>query len=344
MGCRVARPLSSKYSLERGYSFNLRLGKNLEFWRKAVRNQNMDFSLVIDGKEGSGKTVLGQQVAEFFDIDGELDLNTQICFTPKQFEKAVLSLKQFKSIVWDEARSGLNRRRSTQKVNTQITDMLSRCRRRNLFLIIIMPAFYDMDLNVAVHRTRALIHVWYDFGSEDPDKPLRRGFFRFYTEEGKKSLYTNKFHRMSYNYPFLRNSCFDGTFTDHWCVDEKEYDRLKFESEEVLRSEEGGSYRKDAVLKVERGKLLGFLVEHSFFKEKRNALDKIAEFYHVSRRTLYQWMQDVRESEREVVLERIKTHNSLDREDSLHNNLASPQIGQNGLVSTPIAQNGGDRK
>lgn len=222
----AGRPLSTEESLMMGFSFNKRLARNLERLRAAVLSQDFDCIILIDGKEGGGKSVLAQHVAAFLDITRRID-QEQIVFTPEQFTEKVLNSEKGKAIIWDEARGGLNRRKSMDDVNIQITDMLAEIRQRNLFIIIVMPSFYDMDMNVAVWRSRALIHIWYDWESGDARKPLRRGFFRFYNEEGKKKLYTDKLTRMRYAYPYLKNHCFDATFPNHYCVDEEEYRKRK---------------------------------------------------------------------------------------------------------------------
>ena len=226
----MSRPLSSEYSVKLGFSFNLNLGKNLEPYRKAVMNQDFDCAGIIDGKEGSGKSVFAQQVAAFLDKDHYIDVEKQICFTPEHFKEAVQTLEPGKAIVWDEARRGLNRRRSTEGVNIDITDMLAECRQNNLFMVIVMPTFYDMDMNVAVWRTRFLIHVWYDWG-DNPDKPLVRGFFRYYSEEGKKRLYVNKYMRQSYTYPYVKGDSFEASFPHFYTVSEAEYRKKKRHSE-----------------------------------------------------------------------------------------------------------------
>jgi ribosomal protein L37AE/L43A len=232
--------LTAEFSKQLGFSFNTRLGKNLSMLKNAVMNQDFDAVILVDGAEGAGKSVFGLQIAYFLDKDNSIDLDTQVCWYPEQVKEAILSLEKGKAIVWDEARRGLNRRRSTQQVNLEMTDLFAECRQHNLFLIVIMPTFYDMDMNIAVWRSRALIHVWFEWDKDNPEKPLKRGFFRFYNELGKKGLYVNKFSRQSYNYPHLPNKSFDATFVKHYVVDEVEYRRRKRESEEKYNSKKGG--------------------------------------------------------------------------------------------------------
>lgn len=231
------RPLSSEFSVQLGFSFDRSLGRNMMPFKVATLHQDFDYGILVDGPEGSGKSVFAQQIACFLDKDNRIDLDKQICFTPDEVKKAITTLEKGKAIVWDEARRGLNRRRSTQEINLEITDLLAECRQNNLFLVVVMPSFYDMDMNVAVWRTRALVHVWYELDLErlKYNEPLVRGFFRFYNEQGKKNLYTNKILRQRYEYPYLRDQSFEGRFPHHYVVDENKYRAKKRKSEEDYR-------------------------------------------------------------------------------------------------------------
>jgi len=284
----VGRPLSSKYSLELGFSFNLYLGQNLERLRNAVLYQDFDLAVLIDGKEGSGKSVFAMQIAYFLDRDHSLDLETQVIFTPEQFKKAVNSLGPGKAIVWDEARAGLNRRRSTQQVNLDITDMLAECRQNNLFMVIVMPSFYDMDRNVAVHRSRLLIHCSYDFGGPD-NRPLRRGFFRLYNEDGKQRLFENR--ELRYRYPYLPNMCFDGNFPHHYLVDQEVYRRKKREAVSRYTKIEQGVHGEVI------GKLLVKLRDADLLVSPYG--DRLAKLFNVTERTVMRWMEVANEEAKE---------------------------------------------
>lgn len=234
----MGRPISTDVSLSLGFSFDRTLANNLTLIRNAVLNQDWDTTILIDGVEGAGKSVFAQQIAYFLDVDHSIDIDTQICYYPEQFKKAVMTLKKGKAIIWDEARRGLNRRRSMGETNLDTTDLMAECRQHNLFLVIVMPSFYDMDLNVSVWRSRCLIHVWYNWNVENPDKPLVRGFFRFYCEAAKKELYVNPVLRRGYRYPMIPGKCFDGRFVNHYVVDEEAYRRRKLDAEAYFRSDE----------------------------------------------------------------------------------------------------------
>lgn len=225
---------TSKYSSQLLFSFNKSLGTNLERWRNAVLNQDIDCVVLVDGKEGSGKSVHALQIAYFLDVERDIDIDKQVCYTPDEVKEAITSLKPGKAIVFDEARRGFNRRRSTEKVNIELTDLFAECRQNNLFMVVVMPSFYDMDMNIAVWRSRILIHVSYRW-SDDMDKPLVRGFARFYNEIGKKNMYCDKRTRMMYKYPYLKNECFDYSFPHYYVVDEQQYRKKKREAESDYR-------------------------------------------------------------------------------------------------------------
>lgn len=222
----MSRPLSSPYSVELGFSFDKWLGSNLELWRNAVMNQDIDCFILVDGKEGSGKSVHGLQIAHFLDKDRKIDLDKQVCFTPDEVKKAITTLPKYKAIVYDEAKRGLNRRRSTENTNIELTELFAECRQNNLFLVVILPAFHDLDMNVAVFRSRVLINVYYKWDTKNKDQPLVRGFARFYNESAKKYLYTNKHIRQNYLHPRHKDS-FDYRFPHFYVVDEQEYRKRK---------------------------------------------------------------------------------------------------------------------
>lgn len=222
----MSRPLSSKYSVELGFSFDRWLGSNLELWRNAVIHQDIDCFILVDGKEGSGKSVHALQIAHFLDIERRIDLEKQVCFTPEEVKQAITTLPKFKAIVYDEAKRGLNRRRSTENTNLELTELFAECRQNNLFLVVVLPAFHDLDMNVAVFRSRVLIHVYYKWDLSNRDQPLVRGFARFYNEEAKKYIYCNKAMRQQYKHPRHKDS-FDYRFPHHYVVDEPQYREMK---------------------------------------------------------------------------------------------------------------------
>lgn len=244
-GARIiegGKPMN-RYSMELGFTFPRALGQNLTWWRNAVLKQDMDFTCFVDGKEGGGKsTRVAPQLMAFMDKSRSIVLRDQYFWELDKFERAVMTMPPGKALALDEAGRYFDRREAGSKSVKRIRKLLWECRRRNLFLFFIMPSFYDCDMTVAVHRTRALVHTWYRFKTEDADlendeipaEPMERGFARFYTEEGKKQLYMNDAARGSYAYPMLTGECFDYRVADHCVFPLEEYKLLRDEAEQAF--------------------------------------------------------------------------------------------------------------
>lgn len=243
----MTRPLSSKYSVELGFSFPKRIGSNLEPLRYAVLNQNSDLIIIIDGDEGTGKSMVASQIAYFLDIDsyeetGEfhpetgkpiyeptgrnIDIEKQVVFNFQDFKEAVTKLPPYKAIIFDEAGEATDRRNSSSKINIEFNQFLRECREPNYkFIILVFQSFYDMDMNPAVRRAKGLIHLRATYSEEERFKrvPMRRGFARYYGNDGKKDLYLNDFHRKGFLYPYIPNKSVDVTFSYHWAFNHKAY-------------------------------------------------------------------------------------------------------------------------
>lgn len=252
----MSRPLSSKYSVELGFSFDEWVGDNCTLWRNAVINQDMDCMILIDGKVGSGKSVWGMLLATFFDIERKLDVETQICFTPDELKKAINTLPKYKSVIYDEAMRGLNRRRATEKETVELVELFAECRQNNLFLIVILPSFYDLDMTQAVWRSKILCHIYYKWKPQDSEKnrkyPLWRGFGTFYNENAKLQMYSNKAWRQQYYYPNLKE-CFTFRFPNHYVVDEARYRERKREA--IKRYSEKDKEKKASLCPECNGKI-----------------------------------------------------------------------------------------
>lgn len=161
----------------------------------------------------SGKSTVALQMAHYIDRSFNL---SRVCFTSEEFINCIVNAKKYQSVVYDEARSGLNARRALSEVNVALTNMLAEIRQKNLFVVIVLPSFFDLDKNVACWRSRALVHV-YTRGLKE------RGFFKFYSQNKKKMLYV--LGKRTYQYSKVICD-FHGRFSDINPLDEQAY-RLK---------------------------------------------------------------------------------------------------------------------
>jgi len=203
-----------------GYYMDGILKANLDILYKAVTKDDWDGILLVDGYEGAGKSVLAQQIGYYLarGVEQKIEFDVDnICFTSDDFKNKVVGSKKHNIILWDEARRGINVRRSMSSINSAITDMLAEIRQKNLFIIIVMPTFMDMDKNVAVWRAKCLIHVY--------TKGFQRGFFRFYNRDKKRVLYFLG-KKQYYNYNVVKSD-FYGGFKNFYTLNEKAYRKKK---------------------------------------------------------------------------------------------------------------------
>lgn len=188
------------------------VSKELDKVKKRVLKKDRDFVAVIDGEEGVGKSVLAQQIARYLDDDFNLD---KIVFNSDDFIKAIKDPKTKKGscIVLDEAFSAANNRASLTEVNRAMIGVATEMRQKNLFILMVLPSFFDLDKYFALWRCRALFHVYF---TSDDDRA-----YVIFPKERKKMLYLTG--KKTYNYSKPRSPFPPFTFPNHYTVDEEDY-------------------------------------------------------------------------------------------------------------------------
>ena len=212
--------------VKKGYYMDGYLETNL-IAAKDLVSKDWDMIVLVDGYEGSGKSVLAMQAAYFCDPTLNLD---RLCFNPDTFRKAIIEAKKFTAVIYDEAYTGLSSRAAMGRINRALVTMLAEIRQKNLFVFVVMPTFFDLDKYVALWRSRALLHVYVS-------KSMARGYFMFYSMDRKKSLFVEGKKFYSYYKP---DPNFRGRFTNFYPVDEAEYRKKKAKAlskRETLRAE-----------------------------------------------------------------------------------------------------------
>lgn len=192
------------------------LKSNLDIARNVIQ-KDWDMLFIVDGSEGSGKSVLAMQAAAYCDPTFTID---RVVFTPGTFRNAIINAKKYQAVLYDEAYTGLSSRATMSMINRTLISMLAEIRQKNLFVFVVMPCYFDLDKYVALWRSRGLIHVYCGEG-------FQRGYFAFYNTDRKKDLYINGKKFYSYSKP---KANFYGRFTNFYPVDEAEYRKKKKES------------------------------------------------------------------------------------------------------------------
>ncbi|KKN20289.1 hypothetical protein LCGC14_0937010 [marine sediment metagenome] len=202
--------------------------------KELVLHKDWDRVFIIDGEEGSGKSLLGLQLGYFLDPTLCID---RITFSGQEFSKAINQSEKNQCIIFDEAFNGLASAGAISSLNKLIVRKLMECRQKNLFIIIILPTIFELQKYAAIFRSKALFHVY-------ATSQGVRGYYRVYNKSKKKLLYLQGKKLYSYSYPYLKNS---SRFYGIYPIDEQEYRAKKLKS---LQDEDKQEREKKDVLIV----------------------------------------------------------------------------------------------
>jgi len=207
---------------EISYSISSRLKRNLDKnVIKALEKENKDCVMIVDGREGSGKSTLAMQIGKY--CDPTLDLS-RIVFSPEDFREAILKSKKGQCIVYDEAFTGFSSRGSLSPINKVLVSLAMQMRQKNLFIIIVLPTIFMLDKYMAMHRTKALIHVFESKGN--------RGYFRLFNDKKKKLLLLFGSKTMSHSVKQAWTN-FKGRFYGKFVIGDKEVEAEYIKKKEI---------------------------------------------------------------------------------------------------------------
>ena len=191
--------------------------RELDKIRYKVLKKDFDFVGVVDGREGSGKSVLALQLAGYLDPNFNLD---NVVFTSDDFIKKIKDPKTKKGecIVLDEGFNAINSRSAMTEVNRSMGAIATEMRQKNLFIFIVLPSYFDLDKQFALHRASSLFHVYLKNGMD-------RGQYLIFPRRHKLLLYLNG--KKTYNYSKPKSPFPPCKFTKHYAVNEEEYRKKK---------------------------------------------------------------------------------------------------------------------
>lgn len=200
---------------------------NVEYYMDGILKQNLDvvkphvlkdwdMCFIFCGVEGGGKSTLAMQVARY--LAGERFTLEHVCLSPKQFMEKIKKpnfLQPGDVLILDESFM-INSRSTMSELNRQFLAILSECRQKQLFLLLNLPNYFDLDKNLALWRSRGMFYVYAD--------NMQRGYFNFFGYEKKKYLYING--KKFYDYKAGKKD-FQGRFTKYMPLDDAGYRELK---------------------------------------------------------------------------------------------------------------------
>lgn len=206
---------------DKDYYMSNFLQQNLDILKKTIK-KDMDHVILISGsgKVRIGKSVLAQQIGYYLSEGVVPFTNDNIVFRSDKLISVANKLPKYSVIVYDEAREGLESTKTLMSKNRDLLDFFAECGQLNLFVIIVLPDFFDLKKTIAITRSTCLINVY--FGEE-----FKRGYYAFYNDSQKKALYLKG--KQWLNYTCIKPS-FRDKFFDTYTVDKDKYKRQKADS------------------------------------------------------------------------------------------------------------------
>ncbi len=199
------------------YSMDGYLHTNFSDVKKIVEEKKQSFILVNDGRTGLGKTTFSFQQAMFFAGGDKKKFNlNHVLFDPEPSFEIVSNAKKGDVFVFDEAVI-FNSRSALSKYNKTMLLLLSTIRSKQIYIILNLPSFFDLDRAITMDKAYMLIHL---YGKHFGDK----GNYLVFDDKRMKNLYL--FGKKTYNYGCVKPNFFS-SFNKPFVLDEDEYEKKK---------------------------------------------------------------------------------------------------------------------
>ncbi len=257
------------------------LHSNIEILAKKIVNDmtflGIGFSSTLE--VGTGKSVFFQSIGECYTELVNKIHKTNITFTeqnivfrPKDLIDTALKLPKYSCIILDEWEDA----HYWSILGMTLRQFFRKCRQLNLFILVIIPNFFQMPIGYAISRSIFAIDIKFEGEFE-------RGFFEFYNFDNKKILYLKGKKYYSYD---VQKANFIGRFTDGYAVGKEAYLKKK---EKDLRDFEEEKDKKIDPKEIQK---------QIFYKINKNLTEvtqkRLAECFCVSERTANKWVSDVK--------------------------------------------------
>ena len=261
------------------------LKENIDILAKNIM-KDMTYLGVISSSTlevGTGKSVFVQQLCEAYldavnkkhGLNLKLTMNN-IVFRPKDIIKRSFSVPQYSVIICDEWEDA----NYWSELGITLRQFFRKCRQLNLFILIIIPNFFQLPMSYAISRSVFFIDV--KFSGE-----FDRGYFSFYNFARKKTLYIKGKKTQYYG---IVQPNFTGRFGDGYVVDEAQYrDGKRYDLERQEELEKKPINERDISVKL-------FYKLYTHFKN-RITIPDLSEGFGFTSRTGDAWLKEIRDSQ-----------------------------------------------
>ena len=155
-----------------------------------LAKEDSDRVYIVDGREGTGKSLWTLQQAAYIDptiIEDEgSKVLPRITFSVEETLHAIRNSKSDKTktqvIIFDEAFRGLSSKSALSKTNKALVQAMMEMRQNNLVLFIVSPSFFLLEMYPAVLRSNTLFHI-------TKSKNSNRRTFKAFNYKKKAKIY-----------------------------------------------------------------------------------------------------------------------------------------------------------
>lgn len=284
---------SFKYQKSDGKYFDETLYNNLKILAKKITDDMTFLGVIFSStlEVGTGKSVFVTQLGECWseilmkemhNIDLKFTKNN-IVFRPKELMERAFQVPKYSFVLVDEWEDA----HYWSELGMTLRQFFRKCRQLNLFIIIIIPNFFELPMTYAVNRSIFAIDV--KFKGE-----FERGYFDFYDFESKKELYVKG--KKNHNYHVIKPT-FSGNFGDGYGIDREEY--LKAKEEDFKKYEEKDGERTNPITEKDfKLKVIKRCMQHqAYFRKKGISNEDICMLLNMGRRTLISYKNDIKNAE-----------------------------------------------
>lgn len=173
------------------------------------------YGLFLDLKKTNGRN---DTWTDIMNRKHKLDLKftmNNLVWRPEDLIKRAFELPKYSFILLDEWEDATY----WSKLGITLRQFFRKCRQLNLFMMVIIPNWFQLPLAYAVSRSVFSIDIRFT-------KNFTRGSFYFYDFQSKRTLFVRG--RKEHNYRVARPTLW-GAFTDGYGVPDKEYRQAKLE-------------------------------------------------------------------------------------------------------------------
>lgn len=276
-----------KHQKTDGRYVNEDLYSNLEILAKKIVDDMTFLAIGCSStlEVGTGKSVMFTQVGETWTylVNKIHGLNLtftkkNVVFRPRDLIERAFEVPKYSCILVDEWEDA----HYWSELGMSLRQFFRKCRQLNLFILVIIPNFFQMPMNYAIGRSIFAIDVKFTAGFE-------RGTFDFYNFPSKKFLYLKGKKNQDYG---VAKSSFTGNFLDGYGIPREEYLKAKKEDLEKVEDKDGNPV-SEFNIKIQM--ILRFYQNRDLIKEKGLTTKIIGEIFEAPNETVRYWIKKARQ-------------------------------------------------